>query len=116
MEQGRSCEAASRSATQQIPKILQNPEIQYYVHKNPLLVPTFSQINPIHTTPSYLSQSHFNIILAYLSFPSGLFPSCVPPKSYMLQTFIFVLLFETVAPTCFLPVQKYLGMVKQFGV
>jgi hypothetical protein len=30
----------------------------------PPLVPILSQINPVHTTPSYLSNSHFNIILA----------------------------------------------------
>jgi hypothetical protein len=31
-----------------------------------------SQINPVHTTPSYLSKIHFNIIThLYLGLPSG---------------------------------------------
>jgi hypothetical protein len=53
--------------------------VHYRVHKSPPLDPNLSQIDPVHTTPSYLS--NINLILsAYLSHvvPSGLFPSVFP--------------------------------------
>jgi hypothetical protein len=54
----------------QLPSILWNPKVHYCVRKSPPLVPILTQINPIHTIPSYLSKIHFN-----LGLPSGLFPS-----------------------------------------
>jgi hypothetical protein len=51
IELSPSCEAASRSATLELPSILWNAK-----------VPTLSQTNPVHTTPFYLSKIYFNTI------------------------------------------------------
>jgi hypothetical protein len=55
--------ASSRSATQEFPNILWNPKLHYRVRNSPELVPTHSQISPVHNTPPYLSKMNFNIIL-----------------------------------------------------
>jgi hypothetical protein len=59
MELGTSWEAASCAATQELPNILRNPNVHYFVHKTQPLGPILSQINPVHTTPPYLSKINF---------------------------------------------------------
>jgi hypothetical protein len=62
MEPSPTWEAASSAVTQELPNIFLYLKIHYLVQKSTPLVPTLSQINPIHTTPSYLSKIHFNIV------------------------------------------------------
>jgi hypothetical protein len=67
MELSPSSEADSWSAIQEFPDILWNLKVRYHVHKNPPLDPILNQICPDHTTTSYLSKIHLNIILLSMS-------------------------------------------------
>jgi hypothetical protein len=58
-----SWEADSFSASQEIPRILWNPTVDYCIHKSPPHVPNLSQLNPIHASPSNFLKIHFNIML-----------------------------------------------------
>jgi hypothetical protein len=79
MELIPSWEAANCAATQELPRILWNPKVHSRFHKSPPLVPILSQINPIHTISSYLSNIHFNIV-------HNLFPSGIIIIIYKIQT------------------------------
>jgi hypothetical protein len=58
--------ANSLLASQEILCHLWNLEVHYVVHKNPLLVPTLSQINLFHMLLAYLFEIHFNVILLFI--------------------------------------------------
>jgi hypothetical protein len=62
VELSPSTEAANGAPTQELPSILWNRKIHFRVHKIPPLVPILSHIDPVHTTPFYLSKIHFHII------------------------------------------------------
>jgi hypothetical protein len=48
MEQRPSWEANNFSASQEIPHILWNPDVQYRIHKSPAPVSILSQLKPVH--------------------------------------------------------------------
>jgi hypothetical protein len=56
MELSPSWEDPSYADTQELPSILWNLKVHYRVHKSPPLVPILSEIDPVHTTQSYLSK------------------------------------------------------------
>jgi hypothetical protein len=90
MELNPSWEAANCAATQEHPSNLWNPKLHYHVHKSPPLAHIQSQINPVHTTLSYLSKIDFNIINPPILWTSsGLFPSGFPTN--ILYAFLILL-------------------------
>jgi hypothetical protein len=54
MEESPSSEANSRSASQEIPSLLQNSNVHDRVHKSPPPVSILSQANLVHTFPLFL--------------------------------------------------------------
>jgi hypothetical protein len=75
LELSPSWEATSCAATQELPNILWNPKVHHCVHKSPPLVPILRQINPVHTTPSYLRSILILSTHLCLGLPRSLFPS-----------------------------------------
>jgi len=55
--------ANSRSASQEIPVLLQNSNIHYRVLKSPSLFPVLRQLSPVHTLTPRFFYIRFNIIL-----------------------------------------------------
>jgi hypothetical protein len=89
MELSPSWETSSYTATQELPNILWNLKVQYHIHRSPQQVLILSQINPVHTSPSYLR--YILILSTHLHFglPSGLHPSGFPTN--ILHAFLFSL-------------------------
>ena len=63
MEQISSREANRFSASQEIPRILWNPKVNYRTHKCPPPVPILIQFDPVHALTSHSLNTPLNIIL-----------------------------------------------------
>jgi hypothetical protein len=87
-------ESASRAATQELISILWYPKVHYRVHKGALPVPILSQIDPVHTTPSYLKSILILSTNLRLGLPCGLAPSG------FLTNILHAFLFDPIRATC----------------
>ena len=75
MGQDITREANSSSASQEILGILLNSKVHYHVHASTPLIPTLSQMIPVHNLPSYFFTIQFNITLISTSKCSSWFRS-----------------------------------------
>ena len=62
MVQSPSWEANWFAASQEVPRISQNPKVHYRTHKRPTPVSILGQPNPVHIPTSHLLEIHRNII------------------------------------------------------
>jgi hypothetical protein len=109
-ELSSSWEAANYAATQELPSILRSQKVHYRVHKRPPLVPIVSQIDSVHTIPSYLRSILILSNHIRLGLPSGLFPSGFPTN--ILYTLIFAPIRATCPPN---PIFLYVIILIMFG-
>ena len=58
-----SCKADRFAASQEIPCILRNMNVNYRINKCPPTVPILIQLDPVHTATSHLLKIHISIIL-----------------------------------------------------
>jgi hypothetical protein len=63
MQLSLSWGAASSIATREFPNMLCNPNVYYYVHKSPLLVPFQRHVSQVHMTPFSLSPPLMYIVI-----------------------------------------------------
>ena len=95
IEQSTSLEANQFSASQQIPRILWNPQVHKGIHKCPPLVPRLSQIDSVPASISDFLKTHLNIPSHLrLGLPSGLFPS-----DFLTET-LYTSIFSPNSATC----------------
>jgi len=88
MEQSPSWGSKGHSAIQETPRLFMQHEgsVHYRVHKILPLVPTMSQMYPVHTFRHYFLNIHFNIIFSSTRRSS----KCSLPLSFSNQNIIWI--------------------------
>jgi len=89
-------EANRFSASQEIPRILWNPNVHYRIHKCPPLDPILSQLDPIQTLTSHFLKIHLNIILP--STPES--PKWSLSHKFLHQKTLYTPLLSPIRATC----------------
>jgi len=88
MVQSPYWEASWFAASQEIPRISQNPKVHYRTHKRPPPVSILGQSNPVHIPTSHLLEIHSNIIPRWdiMTRMAGNHQEVVPPKNWSFVT------------------------------
>ena len=85
MDQSPSWECTKSAASQEIPRILWNPKVQYCILECPVPIPIPSQINPHHASPSHswrnilILSTHLRLCLPSNSFPQVSYQTLYAP-------------------------------------
>ena len=103
MVQSPSWEANWFAASQEIPRILWNPNVLYRIHTCPSPVHILSQIDPVRTTTSHFLKIHLNIIL-----PSTPASSKWSPSGFRAETLYTPLLSPN---ACYMPLSSLLDLI-----
>jgi hypothetical protein len=82
-----STQAINCAATQELPNILWSPKVHYHAHKSSPLVPILRQMDPVHTTTTYVMSILILFTHLRVGLCSGLFLSCFPTN--VLYAFLF---------------------------
>ena len=95
MVQSPSWEVNWFAASQENPRISQNPKVHYRTHRCLPLVPILGQPNPVHIPTSHLLQIHPNII--HPSTPRS--PQCLFPSGFPTKT-LYIPFYSPIRTTC----------------
>ena len=111
MEHSPSWEANMSSASQEIPRILWNPNVHYCIRRNLPPVPVLSQIDPGRDFTSHFLKIHFNIVFLSTKRSFNILsprPSDLPANSC---THLFSLPYVPHTP----PILFFLSWTPEFG-
>ena len=98
MEHSPSWEANRFSASQELPRILWNPVVQYHIHKCLPPAPIMSQLDPVHTPTSHFLKIH--LIITLLSTPGSFKRSLSLRFRRQKPVYTSPLLFRYIYATC----------------